>query len=111
MKQLTYAGGDVLTGTAIAEAVMDFAEALARHDDASQVTFPALGEDGSILQTTLLIGPASQIVARDVEVEHDELVDDAAVRELRARIRALRAGPSSGDHGDHDVDHPSIDEF
>ncbi|MEI5583534.1 MULTISPECIES: hypothetical protein [unclassified Agromyces] len=111
MKELTYAGGEVLTGDAIAEAVLEFAEALARHDEAAQVTFPSLGEDGSILETTLLIGPASQIIARAVEVEHEELVDERAVEELRGRIRALRAGPSSDDHGDHDADHPSLDEF
>jgi hypothetical protein len=111
MKQLTYAGGEVLTGDAIAEAVMDFAEELARHDDAAQITFPALSEDGSIVETTLLIGPASQIVVRAVEVEYDELVDDAAVQELRARIRQVRSGPSTGDHGDPGADHPSIDEI
>jgi len=55
---------------------------------------------------TLLVGPASQIVATDAEPSEEELVDESAVERLRARTRSLRPVAETIDDG-----FPYDDEF
>ena len=56
------------------------------HDDFGQI----LDTDGTRRTTIFLLGPASQIVAKNVDTDHEELVDEAAVDELHTRTQALR---------------------
>ena len=89
MKKVIYAGTEFLTGDKIAAALMRCSEALADAGQAETVTVPALGEDGSVIEVMVLIGPASQIVAQDSETDHAELVDDDVVAALEAKAQRL----------------------
>lgn len=107
MRRIYYAGDHFLTGTAIAEALVSFAAALARHDTAEAVEIPVKREgDGRVAVVSFLVGPASQIVTEEIEaVGYDEIRDDALVDELHARVKALApirpiASTTSVDHHD-----------
>jgi hypothetical protein len=85
-----YAGGEYLTGDDIAVALLEYGESLAEAGAAAMVEIPVIADHGHRVHATFLIGPASQIVATDVEAEGDELVDDIVVEELRLLTRRLR---------------------
>jgi hypothetical protein len=92
MKRLAYAGGSLVTGDAVTDAVLDYAAALARAGQADRIRVPALGVDDEITVFDMVIGPASQLIAEPVDVDHDELVDPELVADLRLRGRRARAG-------------------
>jgi hypothetical protein len=92
MKRISYAGGAIVTGDRLADAVMDYAAALARADLADHVRVPALAADESITEFDLLIGPASQLIAERIEIPVDELEDEELVAELLRRSRMVRGG-------------------
>lgn len=107
MRRIYYAGDHFLTGTAIAEALVAYAAALARHDAAEAVEVPVRRElDGGVGVVSFLVGPASQIVTEEVQaLGYEELRDDALVAHLRERTRALApihpvATTAAADHQD-----------
>ena len=79
-----------MTGDEIALELLKYSEALADNATAESVEIPILEPDGTRQSAIFLLGPASQIVAKNVDSGHDELVDPAAVEVLRARTKALR---------------------
>ena len=85
-----YAGSEFLTGDDIAAALMRYSAALAEVGEAETVTIPALEADSSIGTVDLLVGPASQIIARPAGRGATELVDVGVLAELEARTRRLR---------------------
>ena len=89
MKVLIYAGGEYVTGDEIAVALMEYSEALAEAGDAANIEIPIVGHDDRRESATFLVGPSSQIVAKDAEAHGEELVDDEVVMRLRALTRAL----------------------
>ena len=101
MKLLIYAGGEYMTGDDIATALLAYSEALADNSTAESVEIPILDTDGILRTAIFLLGPASQIVAKDVDSDHAELVDQAAVDEVHTRTRNLRpvAKPTDPDDG------------
>ncbi len=72
---IVYAGEELMTGDDIAQALLKYSEALAEQGSASTVEIPTLTDDGTRSTATVLVGPASQIVARPVESSFDELRD------------------------------------
>lgn len=107
MRRIYYAGDHFLTGTAIAEALVAFAAALARHDTAESVEVPVRHEhDGHVGVVSFLVGPASQIVTEEIEaIGYEEVRDDALVESLQARTKALApmhpiATTATGGHDD-----------
>ena len=92
MDRIHYVGDSVLTGTAIAEALLDLARALAQAQTAETVEIPTRLDDGAIGRSTLLLGPASQMVADTEESPYDEIVDEALVRRLHEQADELVAG-------------------
>ena len=90
MKRVTYAGSEFVTGNDIAAALLGCGQALAEAGEAEAVTVPIRELDGSVGEVTVLIGPASQMVARDADSDDDELVDDGAVARLNSIQRRLR---------------------
>src|ERR1700709_379786 len=79
MKNIHYAGDVLLTGDEIADALVNYAEALAKRDTSSSVTIPVRFPDSSIKQVTVLIGPASQIIAVPDDTNDPEVVDEELV--------------------------------
>ena len=90
-----YAGDELLTGDDIAEALLEYGQALAQNGTASKVQIPTVEPDGSRSTTTVLVGPASQIVAKPATTDVEELRDPAVVADLAARTRALRPTSTS----------------
>ena len=82
MDRIFYAGESFLTGSSIAQALLNYAKALAENDSSETVDLPVREPDGSLHRTTFLIGPASQIIAEAEDPELDEVVDDELVAEL-----------------------------
>ncbi|WP_291042329.1 hypothetical protein [Herbiconiux sp.] len=92
MDRIHYAGDSVVTGTEIARALLEYAHVLAEHDMSATVDIPTVSDDGSLSRSTILIGPASQLISDAEESEHDELVDDEVVQKLRHDAEELRRG-------------------
>ncbi|MFF2488021.1 hypothetical protein ACFVSU_16570 [Microbacterium sp. NPDC058062] len=90
MKRVIYAGSEFVTGDDIAAALLGCGQALAEAGEAEAVTVPTRELDGSVGEVTVLIGPASQMVARDADSDDDELVDEVAVARLNSIQRRLR---------------------
>lgn len=110
MKTLTYAGDTFLTGDDIADEVLALARALADTGTAATVEIPILTPEGERSRATLLIGPASQIVASPAQSADEELIDDALVAELREKVRATES-PRAAMLDDDPVPHsPDIDD-
>lgn len=109
MRQIHYAGEDVLTGTEIAEALLTYAQALAAHDASDMVDIPVAGPDGTVLSSSFLIGPASQLVAVDApDYSGEEINDQAVVERLLALADRLNhpgnAGPVENGTPDDIID-------
>lgn len=85
MRKIVYAGSTFYTGDALAEALMDYARALARHGIADTVFVPGRTMQGETDKVELLVGPASQIVSEPVELVGVEIED----QELVARLREM----------------------
>lgn len=90
MKLIAYAGAKLLTGDDIAAAVLEYCAALADEDAAETLHIPVLREDGTRGSALMLVGPASQIVAEDVDSPFEELIDTDTVDLLASRIRSHR---------------------
>lgn len=88
MKRIHYASGSLLTGDAIAEALVAYAAALALNSAAAEVRAPAVTENGEQHEVLMLLGPASQILVDD-GIAGDELVDEAFVSDIAQKTREL----------------------
>jgi len=91
MDRLHYAGHSILTGSAIARAILDCAQALAEADTSATIDVPILNEDGSLGRSEILIGPASQLISDSEHSEFEELVDEEFVARLRDQAARVRA--------------------
>lgn len=114
MERILYAGGELITGTDIADAIVDYAAALAGRSTAASVDIPVRTATGGVARASLLIGPASQLVTEVVESEFDELVDDDLVKRLRTAIAALTASTRplvGGQTSDEEIDDADTDEL
>ena len=66
MKLITYAGGTILTGDDVAEALLDYVTAHSRGDESIAVDIQVLEPDGSTRTHTLVLGPATELDVADV---------------------------------------------
>ena len=82
MRKITYAGTAFYTGDALAEALLEYARALARHDIADTVFVLGRTTQGDVDQIEVLLGPASQMVSEPIELVGSELEDPDLVRRL-----------------------------
>ena len=92
MKRIYYAGGSALTTDGLADAVLDYAEALAKSPQAADIVkIPIVLDSGHAGTATMLIGPASQLFSVSEEAELLTMPDDSEiVGELNKR--SLRVG-------------------
>lgn len=94
MKALTTRVGTYVTGDAVADAVLEYALALARARQIDLVDVPFRAADGEIARVRFRIGWMTDVDAVADGRRGPEVTDDAATAELRARERALHP------HGD-----------
>ena len=96
MMVIVYAGSELLTGDEIAIGVLRYCEALAGSVVAEVIEIPVREEDGSLSRATLLVGPSSQMYAKSVRSDFDEVVDPDVMRRLSERTRAQRMTADTG---------------
>jgi len=98
MKNIRYDSTMILVADDVADAVIEYAAALSGGDRADTVDVPAVGPDGTMTTTKILIGPASEIVVEDAD--EDELEADAPEFVARLRQAAKTFGHSKPIHAD-----------
>lgn len=94
MKNVHYAGDILTTGDALADAVLLYAQRLAASEGSATVTIPIFLDDGQIENATLLLGPASQVVAVHTTSEYPELINKEVTRQINRDARALGPAPA-----------------
>lgn len=106
---LHYAGGSVMVADQVCKAVLRYARALAKAQEADLVVFPALSTDHTQGMAHILIGPASQILSAPMEDLGMDLDDPAMVEILEART--LRLDPNRPDWDKDIVDVEDFSQF
>ena len=94
MDRIHYAGDSILTGSTIAHALLDYAQALAQVGASATVDVPTLNDDGSFGRSEILIGPASQLIASAEDSGYDDVVDEELVAHMIEEARRLRRNGS-----------------
>jgi hypothetical protein len=113
MKLIHYAGETLLTGDAIADAVLRYASALASREESATLVIPVRLPSGSIADANLLIGPASQLVAVPQESALEEIVDEELLTRITLEVDLLSNGrpqteiASTGNHPTVGTDVPN----
>jgi hypothetical protein len=99
VKRIRYAGGSFVTGDGIADAVLDYAAELANAGKAAKLDVPTVDLEQRSELVSLVIGPASQLLAEPVAA-HRELRDEVFVTNVRRRTRVLRYKSGTFEGGD-----------
>jgi hypothetical protein len=110
MKRILYSGGTIVTGDEVADAILEYASELARHDSSDTLDVPTLTDTGLAGHTQLLLGPASQFVVEEYETSSDDPIDDGLVdtiREKTSHLQAPKPIPSESTSGYPDLDEPT----
>jgi hypothetical protein len=95
MRKIVYAGGTFYTGDALAEAMLDYAAALARAETSATTFIPARTTEGTTGDLEILLGPASQLTSEPSPDISPEIVDeDALLRLLRLTAELAPPQPS-----------------
>jgi len=89
VKYIVYGENRVMTGDAIAEAVIAYAAALGQNGTTDIVDVPTSDEHGTATTAELLLGPASQLMIESAPDDELEPEDDALVTELVRRAAAV----------------------
>ena len=92
MKVIHYGQDKLITGDDIADALVRYAEFLAMADLAATIDIPVLDADGKVVMASVLLGPASQIVALSKDTDASEIVDEELVANLAVRTKKI--GPA-----------------
>jgi hypothetical protein len=87
--EIRYAGGTFIIDAEICKALFAFVSQLAKHGRNDSVSLPSIVTDLRV-ETTLLLGPASQIWCSPVPGPFVEIGDDEIVDDLRARTLLLQ---------------------
>lgn len=74
MKEISIGQDCLVTGSAVADALLAYAQIVVRNGTSSTVSIPVLAPNGVVEERSILIGPATQLVVQDVDgVTDDEL--------------------------------------
>ncbi|MFG6403545.1 MULTISPECIES: hypothetical protein [unclassified Microbacterium] len=90
MHRIHYAGDSILTGSAIALGLLDYARALAQAGSADTVSIPTLDENCGAGRSEVLVGPSSQLIADEEKSRCEELIDEGLVADLAGKSDRLR---------------------
>ncbi|WP_431070748.1 hypothetical protein [Microbacterium phyllosphaerae] len=91
MQSILYGGDEFLTGDDIADALLAYGRALGDEERAEIVEIPVREHDGTVVTAKFLIGPASQIVSKEVAVSGPEPEDPELVRRLQTLTRGVES--------------------
>jgi hypothetical protein len=87
MHEISYAGEHLLAADDAVIALLDFAALLADAGQAQTIEFPIITEQGDELLIRMLVGPASQLIARPVAPAESDPDVAAFVQEVHRRSR------------------------
>ncbi|MFJ3491039.1 hypothetical protein [Leifsonia aquatica] len=93
MRKIIYGGTSIFTGDRIADAILDYGAALAGASQADVIDFPGRDASGELRELRLLLGPASQMVSEDVDIEWPEILSPETVAHLDDLTAFLTAVP------------------
>jgi hypothetical protein len=100
MDRIHYAGDSIVTGTEIAKALLDYAQALAQAAASDTVDVPTIDMEGKPGRSEVLIGPASQLLSNAEASEYDEVVDADLVADMHQKAERLRLYGASSSGGE-----------
>lgn len=89
MKRINIAGTSLITGTALADAVIDYWVGLVRLHRVERAEIPFIDDDGSRQSAQLVLCSAVPIWTSTVDTETVELTDTEALAGLTARTAEL----------------------
>jgi len=110
MKRIYHPGGSIVTGSALADAVMLYAEALSNRRETDVVDIPVIAADGSHGRAQFLIGSSSQLVSVTSADGESELTEAATTQALQDKVR-VAALPASLAWAGAPAGSPQFDEF
>jgi len=108
MKRLTFADKTLLTGDAMAEAVIEYAALLANAGESRPVELSAYGASGEKVSATLLLGPGVAVMVETTSTDLPEPDNSMALGMLLGEIQLrldppsarMVDGPEAGDEDD-----------
>jgi hypothetical protein len=102
MRHVTYAGGKFVTNDEVAEALLEYAAALANANRAATVHVPGVDEWGAPSDIQVLIGPASQVMATAAAGDDTDVDGATFVSTVTERMTVLRRTfiPGDGESSD-----------
>lgn len=89
MKTIHYAGDTVLMNDELADAVVEYAAALARMGSSAELTVTVVIQDGSVGSASMLLGPASQLIATPTPEAKDAAADPELLAKINREIALL----------------------
>ncbi|NQX37141.1 hypothetical protein [Herbiconiux sp. VKM Ac-2851] len=98
MKHITFAEKSLLVGDDAAEAITEYAAALAKHASADTVTLSAFGSDGQDVNATFVLDSGTVLMAETTHSSIPEPDNTDAVAYMREKTRLLVSPPSAGPH-------------
>lgn len=110
MKRIFHPGGSVVTGSDLADAVMEYAESLSGRSQVDVVDIPVLTDSGLPGRAQFLIGASSQLVSVTSEPILRELIESGTTEDLRRRALVGADAALVGWTGDG-LESPQFDEF
>jgi hypothetical protein len=72
VKRMNYDGQTLVTGTRVANALVEYAKAVARMESSATVEIPALEDNGTIARHTLLLTAATSLETFDLDGDTDD---------------------------------------
>ncbi len=90
MKHVMYAEKSLLMDDASAEALIDYAAALASIGDADTVRLRAMGDDGNEVEVSFLLNSATVLIIESASAALELMPNDEAVAHMRDRIDRIR---------------------
>lgn len=91
MRIITYDGGDWLVGDEMASVLIEYSVIMARQGSADSVDVAGLTLEGAPQQVSVVLGPATMMSTRSIEVDFAEPDNSATVATVRGYIDAIES--------------------
>ncbi|NQX12377.1 hypothetical protein HQQ80_12125 [Microbacteriaceae bacterium VKM Ac-2855] len=112
MQRIHYMGGVADTGDRTCDALFGYGRALANRGVADVVEIPVRERDGSVGTARFLLGPASMLLATQIEGSSTDLSDDATADDLERKTAELVPSTSAWSGiADDQPTGPAFDDF
>jgi len=94
MKHITFATKDLLVGDDLADALIDYLDALVEHGTGDTVDFHAISGDGDEVEASLLLSAGSPFMTESTNSTAAEPENEEALAYIEERLAQLRSGAS-----------------